>query len=56
MTPQVLASAQELLDEGLFRLEAAQHLGIKKDTLAKAVQAGELLERPVSKKIRIASN
>lgn len=48
MTATVLETAQDLLDEGLSRREAAERLGLKKDTLAKAVQAGHL--REMSKK------
>ncbi|NQZ60067.1 MAG: hypothetical protein HRT88_21660, partial [Lentisphaeraceae bacterium] len=44
MTPEVFTSAQELLDDGFSRLEAAEELGIKKDTLAKAIRAGKLKE------------
>lgn len=51
MTPEVLTSAQELLDAGFSRLETAQELGLKKDTLSKAVQAGKLLERRCKKKL-----
>jgi transposase len=46
MTPEVLMSAQELLNDGFSRLEASEELGIKKDTLAKAIRAGKLSERP----------
>ena len=48
MTPEVLSSPQELLDDGFSRLEAAEELGIKKDTLAKAIRAGKLTERSSS--------
>jgi predicted DNA-binding protein (UPF0251 family) len=42
LTPPVLAEAQQLLDEGLEPSEAADRLGIKRDTLRKAVGAGRL--------------
>jgi len=38
----VLASAQGLLDEGESVTEVARRLGLKRDTLAKAVAAGRL--------------
>jgi transposase-like protein len=38
----VLAEAQQLLDEGLETSEVADRLGIKRDTLRKAVSAGRL--------------
>jgi transcriptional regulator with XRE-family HTH domain len=40
-----MEAAQELLDEGLSRREVAERLGLKKDTLSKAVLAGHLRER-----------
>lgn len=45
LTPPVMEAAQELLDEGLSRREVAERLGLKKDTLSKAVLAGHLRER-----------
>ena len=42
LTAPVLASAQALLDEGQSVPEVAQQLGLKRDTLAKAVAAGRL--------------
>ncbi|MFT5164302.1 MAG: orotate phosphoribosyltransferase-like protein [Alteromonadaceae bacterium] len=42
MTPKVIEQAQSLLDEGLHPNEVAEELGIKKDTLSKAVSAGRL--------------
>ena len=42
LTPPVLAAAQRLLDEGLEPSEVADRLGIKRDTLRKAVGAGRL--------------
>ena len=49
LTEDVLAQAQELLNEGESRLDTATELGLKKDTLAKAIQCGKLYE-PVKKK------
>lgn len=39
LTKAVLAEAQELFDEGLSTSEVAKRLGLKRDTLAKAVRA-----------------
>jgi transposase len=48
LTPSVLAEAQQLLDEGLQTPEVADRLGVKRDTLSKAVRAGRL-HKPVKK-------
>lgn len=42
LTPEVLKEAQQLLDEGLEIKEVAENLGIKKDTIRKAVNTGRL--------------
>jgi hypothetical protein len=42
LTTPVLAEAQALLDEGLEPAAVAERLGIKSDTLSKAVRAGRL--------------
>jgi len=42
LTPEVLKEAQQLLDEGLEIKEVAENLGIKKDTIRKAVTTGRL--------------
>ena len=42
LTPAILEQAQRLLDEGLETPEVADRLGIKRDTLRKAVGAGRL--------------
>jgi predicted DNA-binding protein (UPF0251 family) len=42
ITAAVLDQAQRLLDEGLHTPEVADRLGIKRDTLSKAVHAGRL--------------
>lgn len=52
LTPAVLAEAQELLDEGGEPAAVAERLGIKPDTLSKAVRAGRLHSR-AKKKIRL---
>jgi transposase len=49
LTPAVLAQAQQLFDEGLETTAVAQRLGLKRDTLAKAVAAGRL-HQPSKKK------
>lgn len=48
LTPSVLAEAQQLLDNGLEPPEVADRLGVKRDTLSKAVRAGRL-HRPKKK-------
>jgi len=45
LTPAVLAQAQPLLDEGWETAQVADRLGIKRDTLSKAVRAGRLHKR-----------
>ena len=42
LIPAVLEQAQQLLDEGLETPEVADRLGVKRDTLSKAVRAGRL--------------
>jgi hypothetical protein len=42
MTPEVTAEAQQLLGAGESRTEVAERLGIKVDTLRKAIQQGRL--------------
>src|SRR3972149_5101151 len=42
LTPPVLEKAQQLFDDGLDLSEVAEKLGLKKDTLRKAVKAGRL--------------
>ena len=44
MTPKVTAQAQQLLGAGWSRREVAEHLGLKLDTLRKALQQGRLTE------------
>ena len=50
LTPPALEQAQQLLDEGIEVPEVADQLGIKRDTLTKAVRAGRL-HKPSKKKI-----
>ena len=45
LTPPVLEQAQQLLDEGWETPDVADRLGIKRDTLSKAVRAGRLHQR-----------
>jgi transposase-like protein len=49
LTPAVLQKAQELIQQGGGRNQVAQELGIKSDTLRKAIQAGRIVE-PIKKK------
>lgn len=49
LTPAVLQQAQQLLDEGQATPEVASRLGIKADTLSKAVRAGRLHQRAKKK-------
>lgn len=42
LTAAVLTNAQRLLDDGLSRAEVAEELGVKRDTLRKAIDAGRL--------------
>jgi len=42
LTPPVMGKAQQLLDEGNTVNDVAKELGIKSDTLGKAVAAGKL--------------
>jgi transposase len=42
LTAEVLTEAQGLLDEGFETSAVAEQLGVKRDTLAKAIRAGRL--------------
>lgn len=44
MTKEVLKQAQELLSTGIKRSEVAKQLGLKADTLSKAIRSGRLVE------------
>lgn len=46
LTPDVLKRAQQLLSEGKSRREVSQALGVKYDTLKKAINDGRLFEPP----------
>ena len=48
LTAPVLTQAQQLLDDGLETAQVAERLGVKPDTLSKAVRAGRL-HQPVKK-------
>jgi transposase len=52
LTAPVLNQAQERLDEGLETSAVAEQLGVKRDTLAKAIRAGRL-HKPAKKKTAI---
>jgi len=45
LTDDVITKAQSLLDEELSRSAVAQQVGVKSNTLAKAIRAGRLHER-----------
>ena len=49
LTPAVRQKAQELMQQGQGRHAVAQELGIKSDTLRKAIKAGRIIE-PIKKK------
>ena len=49
LTPEVLAQAQQLFDQGLETPEVADRLGLKADTLSKAVRSGRV-HKPAKKK------
>ncbi len=49
-TPDVLAQAQTILDQGKTRYEAAEELQIKPDTFYRAIRSGKLIERPLTEK------
>lgn len=51
LTPPVLKQAQQLLDKGLETPEVADQLGVKRDTLSKAVRAGRLHKRAKKKSV-----
>jgi transposase-like protein len=52
LTPEVLTQAQELLNQGEVIRDAAKTLGIKSNTLNKAVLDGRL-HKPVKKRARL---
>ena len=54
LTKDVLQQAQEFLNEGLSRAEIANQLGLKRNTLNKAIQAGRLVE-PLKKTVAKAA-
>ena len=49
LTPVVRQKAQELIQQGQGRNAVAQELGLKSDTLRKAIKAGRIVE-PIKKK------
>ena len=54
LTKEVVREAQSLLYEGLSRSEVAKELGIKLDTLSKAIRSGRVVE-PVKKTMNAAA-
>jgi transposase len=57
-SPEVLEQAQQLLDQGWHRCDAAKELGIKSDTFRKAIYDGRLHEvkdKPVSQNLTTKS-
>jgi len=44
LTPAVLKTAQELIQQGRGRNQVAEELGLKSDTLRKAIKAGRIVE------------
>jgi len=56
MTEEVAASGQQLLDAGKSKREVADALGIKYDTLRKAIDRGQLCEHPVQSEPAAASD
>lgn len=44
LTPEKLVKAQAMLDEGMSRIEVSEELGVRKDTLRKAINDGRLNE------------
>jgi len=51
LTPEVLTAAQQRLDAGGETADVADELGVKRDTLSKAVRAGRL--HKAEKKARV---
>lgn len=49
LTPDVMAGAQALLDDGLETADVARQMELKPDTLSKAVRAGRLHKRAKKK-------
>jgi hypothetical protein len=49
LTPAMRQKVEELMQQGHGRNAVAQELGIKSDTLGKAIKAGRLVE-PIKKK------
>lgn len=43
LTPEIMEEAQRLLHEGVSKEDVAEALGVKKDTLSKAVRDGRLV-------------
>ena len=56
VTEEVAANGQQLLDAGKSKREVADALGIKYDTLRKAIDRGQLCEHPVQSEPAAASD
>jgi transposase len=54
LTAEVLQEAQARLDEGLDTSQVAEPLGVKSNTMAKAIRAGRLHKPPAKKKTSTA--
>jgi DNA invertase Pin-like site-specific DNA recombinase len=50
MTPEIIDTAQALLDEAHTRKEVAEELGLKVDTVRKAIREGKLRQNKDFKK------
>jgi transposase-like protein len=53
LTPEVLAAAQQRLDAGGETADVADELGVKRDTLCKAVRAGRLHKPEKKARVRL---
>lgn len=55
LTAEVLSEAQQLLNDGYQRREVANELGVRPDTLRKAINSGRLSE-PKKKDCRLPTS
>ncbi len=51
LTPKILQQAQTLLNQGRSRTETAKEIGVKSDTLRKAINDGRLSEPPLQQSV-----
>ena len=56
LTQDILTKVQDFLDQGYLRREISDELGIKYDTLRKAINDGRLIEREPAKVVTTKSN